>query len=195
MASRRQVARGDSFKLKHLISLLWSCRIHHLSAWCFSCVRLEFQVCVDRLWGWALTALDLYFGRRRDHAWWYSRRTSKVTERRKKLQREPIQFVIGTFNVIPSSMRNWKGGHRAKKAQALLRLHIILFKFGQKEAKQWDIKAAINCLARATLFAAEATFFGGERSMLAVPHFVQSRFCLFCGWGAAWNVKVVVLLG
>lgn len=45
----RQVARGDGFKLKHLISLLWSCRIHHLSAWCFSCVRLEFQVCVDRL--------------------------------------------------------------------------------------------------------------------------------------------------
>jgi hypothetical protein len=84
-----------------------------------------------------------------------------------------------------------KVGAAQKKAQALLRLHIILFKFGQKEAKQWDIKAAINCLARATLFAGGNFFWGEIDAELPVPHFVRSRFCLFCGgWGAAWNVKV-----
>lgn len=44
-------------------------------------------------------------------------------------------------------------------------------------------------------FRSGGNFFWGERSMLPVPHFVQSRFCLFCGWGAAWNVKVALLLG
>lgn len=114
----RQVARGDGFKLKHLISLLWSCRIHHLSAWCFSCVRLEFQVRRTsragrwQLWISILDAAEITHGDIQEER-------ARLPSAAKSL-RERIQFVIGTFNVIPSSMRNWKGGRRAKKAQALL---------------------------------------------------------------------------
>jgi hypothetical protein len=74
------------------------------------------------------------------------------------------------------------GAAQKRRRPCWLRLHIILFKFGQKEAKQWDIKAAINCLARATLFAGGNFFWDeidGERA-------ASSAFCykslLFVLW-------------
>jgi hypothetical protein len=68
----------------------------------------------------------------------------------------------------------------AQKRRSGLAVHIILFKFGQKEAKQWDIKAAINCLARALHFSQEATFLGRDRCGAASSAFCARGVAFVC---------------